>query len=309
MARPVVGPPSIQLRSNLSNILVAELISVEQDGSLTFKKNSDIHNTAETELVEIVGDPRTAAGLDIGQRYIIAYIAWESVRQPKIVRPRPGGAVFLSLTGAEPAIFRYNEDIETFLRWDLDKSLDSPKSMLPIILRGIQQQDEFVRNFFMAEVVLRNNLYQHFSAENKSVLMHQLGDPMTSDRIKQLMLSEADFLETITSDQQSLCAVLQNILAYSSTELNPMGRRAGVIRSALMHMRSCSLWTDMDVVSRWVLSDVPSVIEAALESLHYKQPGSDLEAVETALQQSMLNKNTREVLHNYRKRMKRADTR
>jgi len=306
MARPTVGPPSIQLRSNLSNVVAAELISVDSDHNLSFKKIKDIHNTTETDTITISADADLSDSLQTGQRYIIAYIAWISLRQPKVVKPRPGGAVLISMTGAEPAVFAYNEDIENMLSLDMDDSLNSPKEMLPLIMRGVQHADEAVQNFFMAEAVLRSNIYQYLDADDALTLLQMLDSPTTSDRVKELIFFEPAFLQALSSDTAHVCSALQKLLAYSSTDLNLQGRRAGVIRSALIKAQSCPPFENTDIISRWVMSNVPSVIEAALEHLHTFKAGSDLQAVEKALQQSVLSKNNREVLHNYRRRMMRT---
>ena len=306
MARPTVGPPSIQLRSNLANIVSAELLQADDKYVLSFKKITDIHNTTESDVITINSDAKTAGGLSVGQRYIVAYIAWESLRQPKVVRSRPGGPVLMSMTGAEPAIFLYDKDVENLLRWDLDESLNSPKDMLPVIMRGIQHADDQVQNFFTAEVVLRTNMYKHFHRTDKAVLWQHFLNPLTTDRTKQLMLSNHDFLKAIEADSIQLCGELENILTFTSVDLNPLSRSVGLIRAALTHVSKCQQLSDLAVVSRWVLSDVPSVIEAALASLYQLKKGSDLDAVEMALQQTMLKAQSREVLYQHKKRMKRT---
>jgi len=109
-ARPELGPPSIKLRTNLSNVAIASLDRVSSDHKLTFRIEQNLHNEAEDSII-IRSDALTAARLAIGQSYIVAFVQWDVKRFPRVVKPRRDGAVIINLPGAMPAIFHPNSDL------------------------------------------------------------------------------------------------------------------------------------------------------------------------------------------------------
>ena len=304
-SRPTLGPPSIQLRSNLANIIVSEYIGKDANSKLQFKKIKDLHNEEPENIVTINTNQDYDAQLTIGKTYIIAYISWYATEQPRKVYKRPEGAVFQNITGAQPSIYKYSKSVEKLITWDIDKTLTSPKEMLPIIMNAIDNQDQQIQDFFITEIITRKNIHKWMKKEDFEKVFQVMKSPLTSPKVRQFVIREALFLKSEISDDR-YCQVLKDILMHTSTQMNPTSYTASMIRATFANIADCENFkqTELDSVSRWVLSNNRSVIESALETINKLQPQLTKSVIDQALDQTLLLKATKETLIMFQKRLK-----
>jgi hypothetical protein len=304
-ARPTIGPPSIQLRSNLANIIVAEYQGSNEQGNLSFKKIKDLHNQEEAQSISINTNQNIADKLELGQSYIISYIKWKTGGDSRLrnVYKRPGGPIFQNLAGAQPAIYRYSEDIIQFITWDLDQSLLSPKEMLPALLRGIQNPDQQIQDFFITELMTRRNIHQWMNSDDYEKILNVLRSPLTPSQSKHFIISYKDiFLPHI--DKQEYCTILNNIITYAPVNLDPNSFEPSLIRLALSGVSECGNLDNLNALKKWTLSNHNALIESALKTIQHLYPQKTKEIIDENLKQSLLLQSSKTVLRNYRKRIK-----
>ncbi len=299
-ARPELGPPSIKLRTNLSNVVIAELHSVSADHKLTFSIGENLHNEAEQSII-IRSDALTAARLGTGQTYVIAYVGWDVQRFPRVVKPRRDGAVIINLPGAMPAIFQLNPDLIELLKWDLKKSLQSPDAMLALILRGMAESDPQLQNFFSTELVTRPKLYRKLTAEQKQAVAGHIEDSGYSPLGRNLMLGDQAFSELLLSQNAKL-KISREILIHHPIHVEFGSQYGGLIRTAMKVVESTGDVDDATKAQRWLSSNQPTLVESAAAVIYEVNPETLISALEQAAEYSLLEKHSRDALVNLLRR-------
>ncbi len=297
-SRPELGPPSIKLKTEISNIAVAELTAKSAD-TLSFKLSENIHNQA-TEQITIRSDKSTSQVLLVGESYIIGYIAWQVNRPSKEVVPRAGGAVLMSLPGAEPAVFSDVAAVKKMLQWDVSESLSSPAAMLPLIKAGLASDDFQTRNFYITELITRKSFMR--SSEVKSLMKQLMLDQDMGWRIKHFILANEGLAEgQLKSPWFKQWATAT--LAYSTTQFDLFGSEAALIKQLLYLSPHYLDEGQQAVVSRWLSSNQVGVVESTLDVLKDLDLDAAINQVQAKLQQTLLDEAMRFTLNNYLKRL------
>lgn len=295
-ARPELGPPSIKLRTNLSQIVVAELESISDDHKLTITVSENLHNESEDSII-IRSDALTADRLVVGESYVIALVTWDVKRFPRVVKPRRDGAVIINLAGAMPAIFQPDADLVELLKWDLEASLESPDAILPLILRGMAQEDPQLQNFFATELVTRPQLHAKLTRKQRKTVASYMGDPDYFPSARELMLSDASFSNLLLSRRAKL-SIARNIMITHPTYMEFGSPHGGLIRTAMKIMESSPKASDAIIAERWLTSNQPTLVESAASVIYAVNPDSLLAALKRAIEYTLLEKSSRDTLKN-----------
>ena len=286
ISRPTLGPPSIKLKSNISNIALMKLTSVEAEGQLSFKLVEDIHNQSANQI-QIQTTEQMAQSLRLNENYIVGYMAWQTDRFTKEVSPRKGGIVLMNLPGAEPAIFNVSPELKAIFKIDVEESLQSKKEVLKIIKAGLKSHDPQARNFFVVELITRKKLLQkkHVRKLIKALLL----DPSLAWKDKHFILTNNGL-----SDKQLgsdwYCLFAANTLNHASTQFNPSGSDSGLIVQLLEKNQQCNQSKYPVEMSRWVLSNHTGVVETAIKVMRSKDLNKAILMVEKVLNFSVLAK-------------------
>ena len=305
LAKPKLGPPSIKLRTNLSNVVIAELDSVSRDHMLTFTIRENLHNEQDESIV-IRSDELTSSRLQTGQTYVMAFVKWSVQSHPRVVKPRRDGAVIIYLPGAEPAIFQPNDEMIELFLIDLEESLQSPDEMLPVILRGMSEADPQLQNFFATELVTRPRLYMQLSRKEKRTVTGYIADPAYSPSARDLMLRTPAFTETLMRQNAKL-DIAREILSSYPVNVEFGSAMGSLIRTAMKIVEDNAKSSDAQESRRWLHSNQPALIESAAAIIHAAEPDELVGALEEANENTLLGKQSRETLANLLQRYNRAD--
>ncbi len=303
-SRPELGPPSIKLRTNLSNIVVAELTDISAEHRLSFSVVENLHNEAEQSVV-IRSDSLTSARLVEGKTYIIAYVGWDVDRFPRVTKPRRNGAVIINLDGAAPAIFQPNDDLVSLLRWDLKESLESPDEMLSVILRGMAESDPHLQSFFTTELVTRPGLHSRLTPTQKRTVAGYLVNSGYSPQGRSLMLGHVPFRDWLLEPEQQL-EVARRVLEHHPIEIGFGSPYGGLVRSAMFIMQKSENLNDAVTAQRWLTSNQPALVESAAAVIYAVNPDILITALEQAAGYSLLEKQSRQALENLLQRYRRS---
>ncbi|MDA3933653.1 MAG: hypothetical protein PF630_04905 [Gammaproteobacteria bacterium] len=304
LARPDLGPPSIKLRSNMSNIVLAELIEREEDEYLILKKIEDIHNQAE-DRIRLRSLPDSGLKLSVGERYVVAYVNWRVQRFPRSVSPRRDGGVIIHLPGAEPAIFPPDTNLQSMLTWPINESLLSPSSMLPIILSGMNRDNTQLRDFFTTELVTRASLHPLLSMAQKLQILNHLRDDDYPPASRQLMLGMASFTEVIMNSVQRE-QIAAAIVTRESTGIAAGSERAGMISTALEVLKNSQQVMYADRVRRGLDSELPGLVEQAAAVIYSNRPAVVIDWLKSASDKAGGGQVRQQVLNNLITRYSRA---
>ena len=215
--------------------------------------------------------------------------------------------MLINITGAQPALFAYSKPLEKMLTWDLDESVTSPSKMLPTLLQGMLSVDRQQQDFFVTELATRKSLHDSMRKQDFELLLQILENPLSLARTRQFLLTHAGTLND-RLDLRRMHRWLTDTLRHYPTQLDLNSHNPGFIRAALFKLKSLGESKDADLLPRWLLSNSTGVVEAALGAMQALRPGSELDAIEQALSQSMLDYDTRTTLNHYQRRMGVAAT-
>lgn len=296
-SRPELGPPSIKLKSNISNIAVLRLVATDKQG-LTFTKVEDLHEKASKKVV-LQPNSVIDLGLQLDQDYIVGYIAHKTLKPSKKVIPRPGGPVLMNLAGAAPSLFAVDEGIKKMFLWDVEQSLTSPAEMLPILLDGLNHQDPHSRSFFIAELVTRPSFTSQQNVQDsikKLVLDPELG---WSD--KRFIIAFGG-LNTEQLSSEWFCNWSHNTLLFASTQFDVHAEETGLIKTLLENSSNCTDYNN-DTISRWINSNHAGIVEATIHELRKVDLRSTQQLVDGKLKDTYLSLELRATLSNYLRRL------
>jgi hypothetical protein len=297
-SRPELGPPSIQLKTEISNIAVVKL-EKKSPNKLTFALVKNIHNQA-TEHIHIRTTEQVSSALSVGESYVIGYIAWQVNKPNKEVLPREGGAVLMSLPGAEPAIFKDVAEINDILAVDVEDSLSSPQTMLPLIKAGLASDDFQIRNFFVTELITRKSFMQDPAIQ--VAIEELILNGNVAWRIKHFILAN-EGLNTSQLNSKWFKQWAIDTLKYSSTQFDLNRSEPALIVQLIKKSEHFLANEQSAVLKRWINSNHMGVIESTLDALKMIDLDAAISIVNNRLQQTMIDDSMRITLKNYLKRL------
>lgn len=298
-SRPTVGPPSIKLKSTISNIALMRLVASDADGLLHFELIKNLHNEA-TEPLKIKVDPQLATALQMEQTYVVGYMAWLTDRFTKEVSQRPEGPVLMNLPGAEPALLPADENTVALLQQPVEESLNNGPKLWPLIEAGLLAKDPKTQHFFVVELITRAPFLPQPAVQQH--VERLMTDPEVSWHSKQFILAFAGMNEAQMTSQW-FCQLAARTLNHASTQINIQGTDAGFLDQLLRHIRHCPNDVFPVNLNRWVTSSHSGLVEAAINALRERDLTQAITAVESGLQQGVLAQPIRQTLNNYLKRL------
>lgn len=301
LARPELGPPSIKLRSNVSNVVVAQFDERRERDLAVFTKIQDLHNEAPAQI-ELRMDPQWIESLEAGQSYILAYIGWTSQRLVKKLEPRADGPVLINLPGAAPAIFADSAIMRDMLSWNLEDSLQSPLQILDLIRQGLRSEDWQYQMFFVTEIATRPNLHGALSAADRVMVAELAKSPSSPPYVAQFLFQHGDFLGS-AFDAVQRSALAREILSCQALYQDPLSLYPSMIRSAMHYLKRHGEPEDAAVLVRWLQSNQTGLVEGALEALRELDLDRLPDLIEQALSQTLVHRDKRQLLKNYQRRV------
>ncbi len=276
-----------------------QLVTVDDQGQLHFKRIQDLHNEAAA-AVKIMASPELAQALQSQQNYVVGYMAWQTDRFSKEVRPRPGGPVLMNLPGAEPALWASNPQLEALLAMPEAQSLASGPEVLELIQAGLSSDDPQAKHFFVVELVTRRAHFEQAAVQQQ--LKALITDPNTQWSSKQFILAFGGLNEQqLRSDW--FCRMASDTLNLASTQVDQQGQDASYLSQLLDHLKHCATEAFPVNLARWVTGTHTGLAEAAIGALREQDLDQAIDAVEAGLTQGLLGAHNRQVLNNYLKRL------
>jgi len=301
VARPTLGPPSVKLKSTISNVAVMQLMDITDSGKLQFKRIKDIYNESAESIV-IDGSDELSQQLQLNEQYIVGYVAWYNDKISRKIIPRKGGPVLLSLPGASPAIFKYDAVIEQILNWTVEDSLKSDDKLYQQIMAGLlKTTDEQQLSFFITELLTRHPYLKKPAVE--SVIESLITSPEVSWQNKALLISLIDAGKG-SLNEPWFCEFMVGTLSLAATDIGDNNTQSGLIISLLNNSQTCQIEAPYLPIKRWLNSNHSGVVEAAVSAMRLLDLPLTVKEVERVLKFTLKGENIRFTLNNYLSRLK-----
>lgn len=304
-AREYTQPPGIALRNPLAYIVLAQLKTItaaeNQKWNLVFDKINDLHNSYESELSFKV-DRQLAQALQAEQNYVIAFQTHRITKKEGIKKyiPFKEGPSFISVQGADPAIFIENEQLIKQLKADPKLATTKPELLIKDIMSGMAQDDPKIKEFFIRELINWNGLPSALSQNDLNFLNGVLLDTeLSAGALTAFFENRPEFHQAL--GLENLLNRAKNLLANTPVNQNDGGQISTLIYTAL-HLLKVHEAGEYNLFSRWLVSDNPAITELALLQMHELNPSATLQTVQQKLNHTLIHDASRRVLVRYVKK-------
>jgi len=306
MAAPV-EPPLHLLHSGKNRLVEGTVKEINPPNRLVFVRGKVLGNHTDVpELIDVIVDSTSVQSVALGERYLFAYSTIHSdKRMPGKIALNKGGAVLVSSTGVEPALFRDSSTLRSLLAIsDTEEERDSPR-LLRRLLKLLHGKDPQLQYLAAAQIGLDADLGALLSDQDKVVLRSVVSDAGSTTNTRYTLLHAA-FLFPGLYGEWAL-PVAQEVLAttplggYSRDSWDP----TGLVLLAFDIVQKPEAVLPKESIARWLRSPYRLFREQSTRLLEIRFPGEQREVVAQALRDPKLNKEARQYLDDQLRRIQR----
>jgi len=254
--------------------------------------------------IEILGTLKT------GESYVIAYSMFRrDPRKAVGMVMNPDGAVVLSSTGIEPALFRDTPTTRAFLKAGRSEHGRESRKLLDLVLKALGGDDAQLANLAAGEISLEPELGERLNDKDRAAIEKVARDKGTSLRVREVLLEASSrnpkqigawwqpaALELVTTTP---------VDGYSGKASDPVS----LILTALEVLDRYAIRVPPDALKRWVWNPNPPLVERVCVMLRRQAPGEERSAIQLALADPKLPEQTRKFLNDHLRRLDRLDAR
>jgi len=304
LAAPV-EPPLHLLHSGKNRLVEGTVKEINPPNRLVFVRGKVLGNHTDVpELIDVIVDSTSVQSVVLGERYLFAYSTIHSdKRMPGKIALNKGGAVLVSSTGVEPALFRDSSTLRSLLAVsDTEEERDSPR-LLRRLLKLLHGKDPQLQYLAAAQIGLDADLGALLSDQDKVVLRSVVSDAGSTTNTRYTLLHAA-FLFPGLYGEWAL-PVAQEVLAttplggYSRDSWDP----TGLVLLAFDIVQKPEAVLPKESIARWLRSPYRLFREQSTRLLEIRFPGEQREVVVQALRDPKLNKEARQYLDDQLRRI------
>jgi hypothetical protein len=302
-----VEPPLHLLHSGKNRLIAGTIKEINPPNRLVFVRGKVIGEHADVpELIDVIVDPGTVQSVALGERYLFAYSSLHSdKRMPGKIALNKSGAVLVSSTGVEPALFRDSPTLRSLLAAsDTEEERDSPR-LLRRLLKLLHGKDIQLQYLAAAQIGLDADLGALLSDRDRAVLRSVVSDAGGTTNTRYTLLHAA-FLFPGLYGEWAL-PVAQEVLATTPLDGYSQGPRnpTGLVLLAFDIVQKPDAELPRESIARWLRSPYRLFREQSTRLLEARFPGEQREVVVQALRDPKLNEETRQYLDDQLRRIQR----
>ena len=302
-----VEPPLHLLHSGKNRLVEGIVKEINPPNRLVFERDKVIGEHADVpELIDVIVDPATVQSVALGERYLFAYSTiHRDKRLPGKIALNKSGAVLVSSTGVEPALFRDSPSLRRLLAAsDTEQERDS-RRLLRLLLKSLQGKDTQLQYLAAAQIALDADLGALLSDRDKTALRRVVSDAGSTTDTRYTLLHAAYRFPGLYGEWS--LPVAQEVLAttplggYSRDPWDP----TGLVLLAFDIVQKPEAVLPKESISRWLRSPNRLFREQSTRLLEIRFPGEQREVVVEALRDPELNEETRQYLDDQLRRIQR----
>lgn len=301
-ARDFTKPTSIALRTEISYVTEATLIEKKhleaKKWQLKFNMVSEIHNTSP-EVLNILVKADLAHSLAINFNYIIAYQTHQKTKVNGLVEYHllANGPTLMKVEGANPAIFRSNQQLKKQFLIDPKLAQNDPKKLINTIMAGMKAKDPKIQEFFVRELINWVGLPDHLTDTDHQQLLALFNSTESSVGTLVALLENRTALHQAMGIEKMSSKVL-SLLRVLPTQMEADSGLPAMVLQALNFSQEHAIG-DWHIYSRWIRSNIPSITEKALLALHAINTDKTIDLVKDRNKETHLSDSSRRVLTRY----------
>ena len=305
-AAPRTKPP-LDLLHAQDNWLVAARLAETVPGRLVFERAEVIAGKGEPPERIDVRAPVVPRVPTVGADYIIGFSAvHRDKRLPGMKAGNVEGAVLISSTGLEPALFADTPQLRAILRTGASVAGRQSREMLELLLAALAGEDPALRDLAAAQIAMEPNIGKRLRRADRLALEQAVRDGgLSADTRSTLLLAAA----TRPGDLGGWWKPVA-VDVVTSTPTGGYSRDApvpvAIVLTAFEVLEQHAVKLPPESVSRWLRSPERLLVERAGSMLRRESPTLEREATEQALADPALPETTRRYLGDHLRRLERA---
>ncbi len=289
-------PPSQEIRQDHRHAVLAIARQRPEPGKVTFEKRADLFAGAPATFTVRMDEP-IAAGLRLGEAYVVCYTSWVKRRFPGVSGEDPEGPSLLRIPGVSESLFADTPEVRKLLAGEAEGR--RPKTLRRLLVRGLGSSHPRTQRLFAAEIVFRELLGELSKRQLTAVAEHIRG--ARNDAAAREMLLLAGMQPGSPADGRWLEAA-RGILATTPVELDLTSYTPSLVRSTLRVLRGGGEPADLPALGRWLAANNRAVVEAAIQAMVTLDPGGAETAVRAVLEEGRLSAEGRGWVEGYLRR-------
>lgn len=302
--------PPLELLRAAGNLLVAgTLLEINPPDRFVFARKEVLAGKAQPPAqIDVRAPASSLQGAKVGERYVFGYrIAQPDPRNPTRIIADPKGAVLITSTGLEPALFRDTPALRAILEASRSEHGRESRRLLDLLLGALAGSDRPLQNLAAGQITQDLETGQRLRDSDRSLIERVARDHATPPDVRAALLLAAETrpaafgawwqagsLDVIastpvggyapgTSDPTALVLLAFEVLGQHAVPIAPA------------------------VLKRWISSASPALVEHACLILRRQSPGEERSAIQHALADPALPGQTRRFLNDHLRRLDRME--
>jgi hypothetical protein len=306
MAAPRTKPP-LDLLHAQDNWLVAGRLAEIVPGRLVFDRAEVLAGKGEPPERIDVRAPVVPRAPAVGDACIIGFsMVHRDKRLPGMKAGNTEGAVLLSSTGLEPALFADTPQLRAILRTGASVAGRQSREMLDLLLAALTGEDQALRDLAAAQIAMEPNIGKRLRRADRAALEHAMREGgLSADTRSTLLLAAATRPGDLGGWWRQLATDV-----VTSTPTGGYSRETpvpvAIVLTAFEVLEQHAVKLPPESVSRWLRSPERLLVERAGSMLRRESPALEREATEQALADPALPETTRRYLGDHLRRLERA---
>jgi len=293
-----VDPPLHLLFSGKNRLIAGTLKEINPPSRLVFERDAVIGGQSDVpELIDVLADTATVKSVALGEHYVFAYTSiHRDKRMPGQVALNKRGAVLVSSTGLEPALFPDSAALRHVLAAaDSEEKRDSP-TLLRLMLKTLKSDDAKLQYLAAAQITLDGDLGAMLTDKNRALLRKVVADTRGSTALR-FNLLQATYLHPDLYGEWGMSEA-QEVLATTPLDGYPDGPKdpTALVLLAFDIAQKPEAGLPKELIARWLRSPRRLFREQSARVLEAKFPGEQRDLYAQALRDPTLNDEGRKFL-------------
>ncbi len=304
LAAPVEPPLDLMLSSQ-SRLVSGKVAEINPAGRVVFKREQVFGEYTDVpEMIDVRVSPSVLKSVALGKPYLFAYaMTHRDKRAPAGVALNRDGAILISSSGIEPALFADTTALRKILKVAASEEGREGRHLLDLLLKALDGKDSGLRALAAAQIAIDSSLSKKLNASDRKIVGRVTRDEHTEPATRSLLLLAATERPTELGDWWKAAA--EEILATTPLDGYPEGSMdpTSLVLLAFDVFDIREILASRDSLARWLRSPNRLLVERSNAALGRGFPAQQRNAIEEALADQSLSRETRKYLDDQLRRL------
>ncbi len=304
-----VEPPLELLYAPENRLVAGTVVEINPTGRLVFERKQVLGSGSDVpDRIDVRVSAATLHDARLGGNYVFAYSMWHpDPLAPGGAATNREGAVLLSSTGIEPALFRDTPELRAILDIGRDEHGRESRELERRLVAALSGTDPQLQNLAAGEIALDRDLGERLTGKDRTAIAKFVRDPARPSALRARLLLAASERERQLGDWWRPAAV--KIVASTPVDGYPRGTSGPVdlVLVALDVLDKHAVTVPAAALRRWLWSPNRLLVEQAVAALGRLSPASQHSAIRKALADPQLPGPNRKFLDDRLRRLDRLD--